>query len=140
MARDLINMGHGTMGRLNWDRLRRIRPLDGADVRVDPDGAHLWEREQEDAALPLGARRLRHGVIVRRRQERVAQEQAPPRTSAPAPNRAGAERGASGADASPHEERGKKAPLGPLRCRRCGARVSPRKLLRHVRRCPKREG
>lgn len=54
------------MARLDWDRLRRVRPLDGADARIDPDGVVLWERHGEDALGPLGMRRLRHGVVVRR--------------------------------------------------------------------------
>lgn len=62
------------MGRLDWDRLRRIRPLDDADVRVDPDGSHLWERQGEGTHLPFCARRLRGGVIVRRREERPKAE------------------------------------------------------------------
>ena len=52
------------MGRLDWDRLRRTRPLDGADLRVDPDGEQLWEQAKEEH-VPFGARRLRPGVIVR---------------------------------------------------------------------------
>ncbi|MDF2692277.1 MAG: hypothetical protein K0S65_660 [Labilithrix sp.] len=59
------------MARFDWDRLRRIRPLDGADVRVDPDGGHLWERPADETQLPFGSRRLRRGVIVRRRDPRV---------------------------------------------------------------------
>ena len=56
------------MGGLNWDRLRRVRPLDGADLRIDPDGVGLWEQTKEAAIyVPFGARRLRRGVIVRRR-------------------------------------------------------------------------
>ena len=56
------------MGSLNWDRLRRIRPLDGAECRVDPDGVNIWEQEKAAAVyVPFGARRLRRGVIVRRR-------------------------------------------------------------------------
>jgi hypothetical protein len=107
------------MARLDWDRLRRARPLDGADVRVDADGARVWEREGErarppgDAVLPIGSRRLRRGVIVRRRQER-----------------ANAEPVAAG-------EAVRTLRVDPIRCPRCGARVSPRKLLRHARRCPK---
>jgi len=58
------------MARFDWDRLRRIRPLDGADVRVDPDGVFLWEREDEAPLPPFARRRLRHGVIVRRRDPR----------------------------------------------------------------------
>ena len=56
------------MARLDWDRLRRIRPLDGTDVRGDTDGVHVWERPSEDAFVPLGSRRLRRGVVVRRRE------------------------------------------------------------------------
>ena len=93
------------MARLNWDRLRRTRPLDGADERVDPDGAHVWERPAEPR-LPFGARRLRNGVILRRRA--AIAEGAP----LPKPD--------------------------PLRCRDCGSVISPRKLLRHKRRCPAR--
>lgn len=56
------------MGRLDWDRLRRTRPLDGADLRVDPDGEQLWEQEKE-GLVPFGARRLRPGVIVRSKDQ-----------------------------------------------------------------------
>ncbi len=66
------------MARLDWDRLRRIRPLDGADVRVDADGAHVWEQLREDSSVPLGSRRLRRGVIVRRRKERAASREDAP--------------------------------------------------------------
>lgn len=109
------------MGRLDWDRLRRVRPLDGADVRIDPDGAALWEKAKADLnASPFG-RRLRAGVIVRRRQERATStndpEAAPPTVDAP---RA----------AGPRSN-------APMICPRCGARISPRRLLRHARRCPR---
>ena len=58
------------MGILNWDRLRRVRALDSAVRRVDPDGANVWEQEKDAAVyVPFGARRLRRGVIVRRRHE-----------------------------------------------------------------------
>ncbi|MBN9165879.1 MAG: hypothetical protein BGO98_05030 [Myxococcales bacterium 68-20] len=109
------------MARFDWDRLRRTRPLDGADVRVDPDGGHLWERPGDEAPLPFGGRRLRNGVIVRRRQERADGAA----VSAPADLR---DRPA------PVASRSKRT--GPIRCQRCGAGVSPRKLLRHARRCP----
>lgn len=57
-------MGKG----LDWDKLRRERPLDGADRRVDPDGASLWEKDAPGGVyVPFHARRLRRGVIVRRR-------------------------------------------------------------------------
>ncbi|AKU97501.1 hypothetical protein AKJ09_04165 [Labilithrix luteola] len=56
------------MARLDWDRLRRIRPLDDADVRIDPDGGHLWERQGEGMHVPFDVRRLPRGVIVRRRK------------------------------------------------------------------------
>lgn len=55
------------MGRLDWDRLRRTRPLDGAELRVDPDGEQLWEQAKEEY-VPFGARRLRRGVIVRAKE------------------------------------------------------------------------
>lgn len=54
------------MARLDWDRLRRIRPLDGADPRVDPDDGVLWARGGEPGAPLVPGRRLRYGVIVRR--------------------------------------------------------------------------
>ena len=117
------------MARLDWDKLRRSRPLDGADVRVDADGTRLWDREPVPAAgveaLPKGSRRLRRGVIVRRRQERALDEGVTPQ-GAPA------ERDAALARVYPRPHRGE-----PVRCPRCGARVSPRKLLRHARRCPR---
>lgn len=56
------------MARLDWDRLRRARPLDGTDARVDPDGGVLWKRPDEAVAVPFGSERLRFGVIVRRLQ------------------------------------------------------------------------
>lgn len=55
------------MARLDWDRLRRERPLDNADPRVDPDGGLLWERTGESGTWVAGARYVRAGVIVRRR-------------------------------------------------------------------------
>ncbi len=55
------------MARLDWDRLRRNRPLDGADARVDPDGGVIW-KQPDEASAPFGAERLRFGVIVRRLQ------------------------------------------------------------------------
>ncbi len=114
------------MARIDWDRLRRVRALDGADVRVDTDGAHVWERPREDAGVPFGARRLRRGVILRRREERSKE-------AAPA-----ASDDASIAQGQPAPGRSNERPLPPppLRCRACGARISPRKLLRHARRCP----
>jgi hypothetical protein len=111
------------MARLDWDRLRRIRALDGADVRVDVDGARVWERTGEAVAVPFG-RRLRRGVIVRRRQERAAQAEA---SAAQPPGDDGA--------AAPEDGGAVARPPSPVRCARCGARVSPRKLLRHRRRC-----
>ena len=70
------------MARLDWDRIRRNQPLDGADAHIDPDGAVLWEREvgpaRETDARPFrdrldarsGIRRLRPGIVVRRARER----------------------------------------------------------------------
>jgi hypothetical protein len=109
------------MARLDWDRLRRIRPLDGADVRVDTDGAHVWERPSEDAFVPLGSRRLRRGVVVRRREQRTTAEAASLGEAKPDAGPGTACRPSSAA----------------VRCHRCGARVSRRKLLRHARRCPR---
>lgn len=54
------------MARFDWDRLRRVRPLDGADPRVDADGGVVWERDAGDDGPRLGARRLRDGVVVRK--------------------------------------------------------------------------
>jgi hypothetical protein len=112
------------MARLDWDRLRRTRALDGADVRVDADGARLWERKTDEAALPLGTRRLRRGVIVRRRQQRANAE-------------ASTSTDVAASSASPEASITRPLRAGPIRCPRCGARVSPRKLLRHARRCPR---
>lgn len=105
------------MSRLDWDRLRRVRPLDGADARVDPDGAVVWERarEQEDAddrrALAIGARKLRAGVVVRRAKERTARsavvDEVVAAASVPAPVLE--------------------------KCPKCGAMVSKRRMFRHSR-------
>jgi hypothetical protein len=103
------------MARLDWDRLRRARALDGADVRVDADGARVWERTGDASPVAFGRRRLRHGVVVRRRATPACVTTAQ-------------------AEITPERRR-----AGPIRCTRCGARVSPRKLLRHARRCPARE-
>lgn len=106
------------MARFDWDRLRRTRPLDGADGRVDPDGAFVWERpadgEDERAGFvkPLNARLLRAGIVVRRAKERTAE------TSAAS---------AETADVTP-------APDVVLeRCPRCHAMVSRRRMFRHAR-------
>lgn len=99
------------MGRLDWDRLRRTRPLDGAEAHVDPDGGVIW-RQAEQTLEPFGKRRLKLGVIVRRRREQVA----PKETAAPAPKQT--------------------APTSKLvRCPRCGTPIAPRKRLRHAVRC-----
>lgn len=92
------------MARLDWDRLRRERPLEGADARVDPDGGVIWQRPFETPE-PFGARRLRFGVIVRRRREQAA--------SAPTEAQA----------------------TTLTRCRRCGAMIATRRRLRHGVRC-----
>jgi hypothetical protein len=99
------------MARFDWDRLRRIRPLDGADARVDPDGGYVWERpadEDEGFVKPLNARLLRAGVVVRRAKERTAAS-TEPRPSAPV-------------EAVTLE-----------RCPRCHAMVSRRRMFRHAR-------
>jgi hypothetical protein len=120
------------MARLDWDRLRRTRALDGADVRVDADGARLWERKADEAALPFGTRRLRRGVIVRRRQQRANAGAAQATSAQASPS---TDVAASTESSGPSSARPLRA--GPIRCPRCGARVSPRKLLRHARRCPR---
>jgi hypothetical protein len=115
------------MARLDWDRLRRIQPLDGADARVDPDGAVLWEREGEgrgDAKAPRdrlepwsGVRRLRAGIVVRRARER--------------------REGDAGEHPSPaHATPRSSMPFDPsawIECPRCKERVPRRKLLLHAR-------
>lgn len=93
------------MARLDWDRLRRTRPLEGAEAHVDPDGGVIWQRPPE-VTEPSGARRLRFGVIVRRRREQAS---ASPPTELP--------------------------PTTLVRCRRCGAMIAARRRLRHVVRC-----
>ena len=115
------------MARLDWDRLRRIQPLDGADARVDPDGAVVWEREGErrgDAKPPRdrlepwsGVRRLRAGIVVRRARERREGDAREEATAAPPPPRP-----AMPFDASAWIE-----------CPRCKERVPRRKLLLHAR-------
>lgn len=62
------------MSRFDWDRLRRVRPLDGADPRVDADGAVVWERPPGEETPRLGARRLRDGVVVRKGRAQRAPE------------------------------------------------------------------
>ncbi len=97
------------MARFDWDRLRRSRPLDGADARVDSDGAWIWERaegEDEGWVKPLDARRLRAGIVVRRAKERTAQNPEP---------------AAEVIEST------------LVTCPRCQAQVSRRRLLRHVR-------
>lgn len=96
------------MARFDWDRLRRTRPLDGADARVDTDGAWVWEKGDEDQGWvkPLDARRLRAGIVVRRAKERAAQREEPAATT--------------------------EAP-DLVECPRCHAKVSRRRLLRHTR-------
>lgn len=68
------------MARLDWDRLRRIRPLDGADARVDPDGGALWERPGDGRGFTSG-RPLRAGVIRRRRDPHVKTDAEPARST-----------------------------------------------------------
>lgn len=120
------------MPRLDWDRLRRIQPLDGADPRVDPDGAVLWEREMGPAtneARPprppetAGIQRLRAGIVVRRvRERREAEAEAAPSSSA--------------AQTSPMNAPRPSPPLDPsawIECPRCHAWVPRKKLLLHAR-------
>ena len=65
-------ISHPVMTRRNWDRVRRYRPLDGADPRLDPDGAILWERELgPDREGPLVSR-FDPSFVVRRLQTRIA--------------------------------------------------------------------
>lgn len=99
------------MARFDWDRLRRVRPLDGADARVDPDGAVVWERSEEenDPAFvkPLNAKLLRAGIVVRRAKERAATSESEEMETAP--------------------------PVALERCPRCQAMVSRRRMFRHAR-------
>jgi hypothetical protein len=120
------------MARLDWDRVRRIQPLDGADARVDPDGAVLWEREvgparATDARPPRdafeassGVRRLRAGIVVRRARER-REDEAGARDEAAVP-RPAQPRSVVPFDATVWVE-----------CPRCQARVPRRRLLFHAR-------
>ncbi|HEY2516413.1 MAG TPA: hypothetical protein VGI39_36335 [Polyangiaceae bacterium] len=125
------------MARRDWDRLRRERPLDGADARLDPDGAVLWEREmgrERDAeASPTrydarsGVRRLRAGIVVRRARERSEEGTAEPKESAAPP--------------SPPRPASVFDPSAWVECPRCKARVPRRKLLLHARAsCVRRGG
>ena len=98
------------MARFDWDRLRRTRPLDGADARVDPDGAVVWERTNEETddgfVKRPNERRLRSGVVIRRAKERTAATRS-----------------------ETHPE-----PVVALeRCPRCHAMVSKRRMFRHAR-------
>lgn len=124
------------MARRDWDRLRRERPLDGADARLDPDGAVLWEREmgpeRHAGSAPSsdarsGFRRLRAGIVVRRVQERRDEGAVEPKEPpAPPPQ----PRAASVFD-----------PSAWVECPRCKARVPRRKLLLHARAsCVRRGG
>lgn len=120
------------MSRFDWDRLRRVRPLDGADVRVDPDGGHLWEREGGAPGSVFG-RRLRKGVILRRRRASDVAASSSPSVVAPPDVTSAIHEGTK-----PDGGASKEVRVRAARCLRCGARVSPRKLLRHARRCPAR--
>jgi hypothetical protein len=125
------------MARLDWDRLRRIQPLDGADPRVDPDGAILWEREMGPArdgeprpsrpALEPGSgqRWLRAGVVVRRTREPLLNELSVP-LDAPRPPPL---RTKMPFDANAWVE-----------CPRCRAHVPRGKLLLHARAACTRRG
>ncbi len=127
------------MARMDWDRLRRNQPLDGADARVDPDGAVLWERElgpaRESDARPWrdrldarpGVRRLREGIVVRRARERREDDASARDAVARAPSQPRA--AVSPFDASAWIE-----------CPRCKARVPRRKLLLHARAACTRRG
>jgi hypothetical protein len=119
------------MARLDWDRVRRNQPLDGADARVDPDGAVLWEREvgpardadassfRERLDARSGVRRLRAGIVVRRARERREDGVGALGANAPAP---APPRSASVFDTSAWIE-----------CPRCKVRVLRRTLLLHAR-------
>lgn len=126
------------MARMDWDRLRRIEPLDGADPRVDPDGAILWEREvgpareggartsRTTAEPSAGIRRLRDGIVVRRVRERREADAAATAIASPAPSHA---RSAVALDTSAWIE-----------CPRCHAWVPRKKLLLHARASCTRKG
>jgi hypothetical protein len=119
------------MARLDWDRLRRIHPLDGADPRVDPDGAVLWEREMgplpHNAPPGAGLSKLRAGIVVRRSRERSEGTGTDAREVAVAPPPP--PRPASPFDASAWVE-----------CPRCRARIPRQKLLLHARASCTRRG
>ena len=121
------------MARFDWDRLRRVRHLDGADARVDADGTFLWERERpgDEVMPPFGSRRLRLGVFVRRRTE-------PPSVEPLLRTPEGRE------DTSSARRAGPSRPVTPrselVRCPDCGALVARRKRLRHARRCASAAG
>ena len=125
------------MPRLDWDRLRRTLPLDGADPHVDPDGAVLWERElgpaRDNEARPprpnadpiTGLQKLRAGIVVRRVRERRE-----------------ADAGTSESSATPPSPRNA-APLDPsawIQCPRCHACVPRKKVLLHARASCTRKG
>jgi hypothetical protein len=119
------------MARLDWDRLRRMQPLDGAGARVDPDGTVLWERDvgaarEDGATSSSGFRRLRAGVIVRRARELRQDDdaRAPEVTAPPLPPRA----------AIPFNA------IAWVECPRCRARVPRGKLLLHARAACKARG
>ena len=124
------------MARRDWDRVRRNRPLDGADARVDPDGAVLWEREMGAArdadARPdgldatSGVRRLRAGIVVRRARERREDDAGASKVVASTPSQP---RTVTVFDASDWIE-----------CPRCKARIPRRKLLLHARAACTRRG
>jgi len=126
------------MARRDWDRVRRNRPLDGADARVDPDGAVLWEREvgpdRETDTRPWpdrldarsGVRRLRAGIVVRRARERREDDAGASKVVASTPSQP---RTVTVFDASDWIE-----------CPRCKARIPRRKLLLHARAACTRRG
>ena len=126
------------MARLDWDRVRRNQPLDGADARIDPDGAVLWEREVGPAGdidarswrdrldARSGVRRLRAGIVVRRARERREDDAGARDVAAPMPSPS---RPVSAFDESAWIE-----------CPRCKARIPRRKLLLHARAACTRRG
>jgi hypothetical protein len=141
-----------SMARLDWDRLRRYQPLDGADPRVDPDGAILWEREvgaardadtrsaRERLEASSGIRRLREGIVVRRARERRLDEAGQGSGGAEVHEPAAGSRPT--AHPTPRQPRAVSAfdPNAWLECPRCKARVPRRKLLLHARAaCTRRE-
>ncbi len=138
-----------SMTRRDWDRVRRNKPLEGADPRVDPDGAVLWQRDGRaegditarssfDRFGPSGVRRLRAGIVVRRARERRAEEVSTPGATSASPE-AGPHPSTTPTSSRPRAT----SPFDPnawIECPRCKVRVPRRKLLLHARAACTRRG